>query len=290
MLSKAQLNDFSLYTIDNGRFKLDGGAMFGVVPKTLWSRQILPDELNRITMAMRSLLIVSRNTDRIYLIDTGVGYKFDEKYSNIYGLDFSQNNMESSLSEQGFRKEDITDIIFTHLHFDHCGGISAFDEAGKPKLEFPNADIWVTRRQWETANNPNAREKASFFRENLEPINNSGRLQLIDEGHEFEPGLTHMIVNGHSLGQQLPLLTSGNTKLLFAGDLIPTFAHIPTPWVMGYDMYPVDTLKEKETILSDCYNQGILLYMQHDASNEIVKLEKKGNYFTTGSSFSLTEI
>lgn len=290
MLNKAYLDDFSLFTLENGRFKLDGGAMFGVVPKTLWSKQIQPDDLNRIDMAMRSLLIVSRQTDRVYLIDTGVGRKFNEKYTEIYGLDFHHSDMETSLAVQGFKKEDITDIIFTHLHFDHCGGISSINEEGEPELEFPNADIWVTEKQWETANNPNAREKASFFKENLGPIKNSGLLQLIEEGHEYEPGLTHIIVDGHSLGQQLPLITTRKTKILFAGDLVPTFAHIPTPWVMGYDMYPTKTLKEKEVILADCHEKGIFLYMQHDASNEIISLAKKGNYFTMGESLTLNEL
>ncbi|MEX2641005.1 MAG: MBL fold metallo-hydrolase [Balneolales bacterium] len=290
MLSKTQLDHFTLFTIENGRFRLDGGAMFGVVPKTLWSAKIPSDDLNRIDMAMRSLLIVSENSGRVYLIDTGAGHKFDEKMSNIYGLDYNHSDMDASLASHGFKKEDITDIIFTHLHFDHCGGISRLNEQGEPELEFPDTDIWVTARQWETANNPNAREKASFFRENLDPIQKSGRLHLIDEGHEFEPGLGHLIVNGHTLGQQLPLLNTGTTKLLFAADLLPTFAHIPTPWVMGYDMYPVDTLKEKEVILGRCYESGIHLYMQHDANHEIITLKKKGAYFAMNESCSLENI
>lgn len=289
MLSKAHLDKFSLYTIENGRFKLDGGAMFGVVPKTLWSKQIPPDDLNRIDMAMRSLLIASKKTGRVYLIDTGIGRKFNEKYTKIYGLDFNHSDMDRSLAVQGFKKSDITDIIFTHLHFDHSGGISTINEEGEPELEFPNANIWVTNKQWETANQPNAREKASFFKENLDPIRNSGHLQLIDEGHEYEPGLTHVVVNGHSLGQQLPFITTNKGNILFAGDLVPTFAHLPTPWLMGYDMYPTKTLQEKDAILTDCYKKDIFLYMQHDSIHEIISLEKKGNYFVKGNSLSLND-
>ncbi|MEX0685751.1 MAG: MBL fold metallo-hydrolase [Balneolales bacterium] len=290
MLSKVKLDDFYLYSIDNGTFKLDGGAMFGVVPKTLWSKQIKSDDLNRITMAMRSLLVVSKRTKKIYLIDTGVGTKFNEKLTKIYGLDLATNNLDSSLSAHGFSKNDITDIIFTHLHFDHCGGISKLNKNGEPELEFKNANIWVTKSHWETANTPNAREKASFFRENLEPIRDSGRLKLIDEGHEYETGLGHIIVDGHTLGQQLPLITSGSTSILFAADLLPTFAHIPTPWVMGYDMYPTSTLLEKQSILTDCYKKNILLYMQHDAQNEVISVKPKEKYYSLANTITLNDL
>ncbi|MDX1590780.1 MAG: MBL fold metallo-hydrolase, partial [Balneolaceae bacterium] len=175
------LGHLELYPIESGRFLLDGGAMFGVVPKTLWSRQIPADDKNRIPMAMRCLLVKSINTGRIYLVDNGSGNKFDEKMTDIYGLDYEHSDLISSLEKAGVNPEDITDMVFSHLHFDHCGGTTDYDESGELKEVFPNAAYHVNRRHWETANHPNAREKASFFADNIDPISNSGRLQLVDD-------------------------------------------------------------------------------------------------------------
>lgn len=288
-LTSRHYDDFSLYTIDAGRFKLDGGAMFGVVPKTLWSRQIPADDKNRIHMALRCLLIRSHKTGRNYLIDTGIGNKFDEKFESIYGLDTSEYNLDDSLSYHGFSRKDITDIIFTHLHFDHCGGTTDYVD-GKSTIVFPEARLWVTKKQWEEATNPNMREKASFLKENIEPLAESDNLQLIDEGHEFEPGLTHRIVNGHSLGQQLPYLTVGTTHLMYAGDLFPTFAHIPVPWVMGYDMRPVYTLEEKMEILPECESTPVYLFMEHDAQQEVITVQKEGKNYKMGEGLTLSEL
>lgn len=288
-LSSKHYDSFSLYTIDAGRFKLDGGAMFGVVPKTLWSKQIPADEKNRIHMALRCLLIQSHSTGRKYLIDTGIGNKFDEKMSRIYGVDTSEFNLDDSLDYHGFSRDDITDIIFTHLHFDHCGGTTDWN-GEQSEIIFPNADLWVTKTHWETATKPNTREKASFLKENIEPLAQSDKLQLIDEGHEFEPGLTHRIVNGHTLGQQLPYLTVGTTHLMFAGDLVPTFAHIPVPWVMGYDMRPIYTLEEKAQILPECESTPIYLFMEHDAHEEVITVRKEGKNFTMDKGLTLGDL
>ncbi|MEX2363992.1 MAG: MBL fold metallo-hydrolase, partial [Balneolaceae bacterium] len=189
-LSKTTLGQFELYTIETGDIRLDGGAMFGVVPKTLWSRGIPADDKNRIQMTMRCLLIKSNQTGKIYLIDNGAGNKFDDKMASIYHLDQTEKNLEKSFAHHGFSLDDVTDIIFTHLHFDHCGGTTAFNEKGELTLVFPNAQYHVMKSHWENATHPNSREKASFFPENINPLSSTDRLHLVEEGHEYEPGLS----------------------------------------------------------------------------------------------------
>lgn len=285
-----KLGKFTLYAIEAGRFKLDGGAMFGVVPKMLWSKQIEPDDMNRIPMALRCLLITSEETGRVYLVDNGIGDKFDEKFQKIYGVDLQTCNMESSLQAHGFSTDDITDVIFSHLHFDHCGGTTTFDDQERPVHVFANARYWVTQQQWETANQPNKREEASFLKENIAPMREDGRLQLISEGHRFEQGLSHIVVNGHTLGQQLPLVEAEGQRILYAADLLPTFAHIPTPWIMGFDMYPVDTLREKEELLPRFTGEQDYLFMEHDAFNELITLREGKKYPEHESSLTLADL
>ena len=282
--------NFELNSVEGGRFLLDGGAMFGVVPKTLWSRQIPADEKNRIQMAMRSLLIKSSHTGKMYLVDTGSGDKFDEKMAGIYGLDYEHSNLLNSLKNCGVSPDEITDIIFSHLHFDHCGGTTTYDDKGNLAEVFPNAIYHVNKRHWETATRPNAREKASFFPENINPIEQSGRLNLVDDHHQFEPGLDTMPMDGHTIGQQLPSISDDTNKIVFAADLIPTFAHIPLPWIMGYDMFPVQTLEEKEIFLNNATNNGWYLFMEHDASHEIMTITKENGKFKMKDSLSLNKI
>lgn len=289
-LSKVQKGKFSFFTIETGRFSLDGGAMFGVVPKTMWSKKIESDEKNRIPMAMRCLLVHSSETDRLYLIDNGAGTKFDEKMSAIYGLYYDEGTLESSLAEHGFSVDDITDMIFTHLHFDHCGGSTAFNEDGEAEIVFKNATHWVSRKQWVNANTANEREKASFLPENIEPLRQSRKLKLITENHEFEKGFTIEMVNGHTKGQILPCFDTDNFKMVYGADLLPTHAHIPLPWIMGYDLYPVDTLSEKKKLLEKWSNEGRYLYLEHDAEHEIVTIEKKDDRYSAGKSLTLNEL
>jgi len=284
------LDHLELYPIECGRFMLDGGAMFGVVPKTLWSRQIPSDDKNRIPMAMRCLLIKSKNTGRIYLVDNGSGNKFNEKMSTIYGLDYEHSDLISSLEQAGVQPAEITDMVFSHLHFDHCGGTTDYDQSGNLKEVFPNASYHVNKRHWETASHPNAREKASFFAENLEPIEKSGRLQLVEDRHTFEEGFTTLPMDGHTVGQQLPLLSDTSRTVVFAADLLPTFAHVPLPWVMGYDMVPVQTLQEKEAFLSEAAEKSWYLFLEHDASHEVITVQKENGKFSMDRSLTLTEI
>ncbi len=289
-LSKITLGNFELYTIETGDFKLDGGAMFGVVPKTLWSRGIEADEKNRIQMTMRCLLIKSRATDKLYLIDNGLGTKFNEKLMKIYQVDFSKHTMERSFAEHGFNFEDVTDVIFTHLHFDHCGGTSYYDEDGNQQYTFPNAEYHVTKSHWETATNPNAREKASFLPENINPLKETDKLNLVDEDHIYEEGLSAIIVNGHTLGQQLPLIEGDGKKICFVADLLPTHVHVPLPWVMGYDMYPAETLKEKEDFLKRAVREDFHLYLEHDYYKEIIKLSSDNGRYAVAGSLLLNEV
>lgn len=289
-INPLSFGNFELYPVEAGRIKLDGGAMFGVVPKTLWSKQIPADDKNRIQMGMRSLLIKSKTTNNVYLVDNGSGDKFNEKMKAIYGLDYNHSDLISSLKKCGVEAEEITDMVFTHLHFDHCGGSTAFDKNGKLNEVFPNATYHINKQHWETATKPNAREKASFFSENIEPIKYSGRLNLVDDHHEFEPGFATLPMYGHTAGQQLPVFTNKGTTIVYAADLIPTFAHLPLPWVMGYDMKPIQTLKEKEIFLNKAVDGNWYLFLEHDAEHEVITIQKENGKFSLKDSLKLTDI
>jgi len=288
-IEPVKFGNFELHPIETGLFRLDGGAMFGVVPKTLWSKQIPADDKNRIPMGMRCLLIKSKETDRIYL-DNGSGDKFNEKMASIYDLDYDHSDLISSLKNVGLQPADITDMVFTHLHFDHCGGTTTFNQNGDIIDVFPNARYHVNKRHWETAINPNAREKASFFSENIDPIKKSGRLHLVEDHHEFEPGFKTLPMDGHTTGQQLPFITNNETILVYTADLIPTHAHVPLPWIMGYDMKPLQTLKEKETFLNQAAKENWYLFLEHDAEHEVVTVQKENGKFMLKDSLSLADI
>ncbi|HCD52374.1 MAG TPA: MBL fold metallo-hydrolase [Balneolaceae bacterium] len=289
-LSKTKFGDFELFTIETGDFKLDGGAMFGVVPKTLWSRSFEVDEKNRIPMTMRCLLIRSTKTDRMYLIDNGAGSKFNDKMKDIYQLDNSSKELHRSLSEHGFTVSDITDVIFTHLHFDHCGGTTYYTEEGDLEHTFPNATYHVAEAHWKSAIEPNAREKASFLPENIGPLQESDNLHLVPEGYEFEPGLDTVMANGHTTAQQLPRITDGTKTLIFVADLLPTHVHLPLAWVMGYDMRPLETLDEKARFLNEAIEKEWFLYLEHDIEKEIITISTDGRKYTVKDSLTLNEL
>lgn len=289
-LSKSTFGNFELFTIETGDIKLDGGAMFGVVPKTLWSRGIPADEKNRISMTMRCLLIKSNQTGKIYLIDNGVGNKFSEKMMDIYQIDFSHRELARSLKAQGFSFEDITDVIFTHLHFDHCGGTTFYNDNGELDYAFPNATYHINKRHWETATHPNAREQASFLKENIEPLKSSDKVNLVEDNHEYEPGLSTLIANGHTLGQQLPLIKADGRTIVFVADLLPTHVHLPLPWVMGYDMRPIETLSEKERFLQEAVDKDWYLYLEHDLDKEIIQIAHEEGKYIVKNSLTLSDL
>jgi glyoxylase-like metal-dependent hydrolase (beta-lactamase superfamily II) len=264
-----------LHTIECGNFKLDGGAMFGVVPKPLWERTNPADAQNRIEMAARSLLI--EDGDRLILIDTGMGEKQSEKFFGYYGL-WGEFTLESSLKAKGFHPDDVTDVFFTHLHFDHCGGGIKKKGNGILETTFKNATYWSHKGHWERAMKPNVREKASFLSENILPIKESGQLKLL-EGDGFlmkdtPLGFDIIIINGHTEKQMLPVINYKNETVVFAADLIPTVGHLPVPYVMGYDTRPLLTLEEKECFLSLAEEKKYLLFLEHDAHNELISLRQ----------------
>lgn len=289
-LSDCSFGPFHLYTIETGRFRLDGGAMFGVVPKTLWSRQINADDKNRIPMAMRCLLVTSENSGRTYLIDNGCGTKFDQKYEKIYQLDHSHSSLQRSLESHGFETGDVTDLIFSHLHFDHCGGTTFYDERGDIRHTFPHATYHVTQKHLDTATHPNAREKASFLPDNIEPIAGWDKLNTVDDHHEYEEGLSALPAHGHTIGQQLPKITVGGQSIVFVADLFPTHVHLPLPYVMGYDMYPVQTLTEKEQFLEQAVDHNWYLFFEHDTEAEVITVHKEHGRYAVKERLSLNDI
>ncbi len=259
-----------LYPIETGNLKLDGGAMFGVVPKVLWQKAYPCDENNLCNWAMRCLLVV--DGDRKILIDNGIGNKQDEKWLSHYYLN-GEDTLENSLEKAGYRPEDITDVILTHMHFDHCGGSVAWnaDKTGY-QLAFPNATYWTSKQQYEWATNPNRREKASFLKENIQPIQESGHLKLIDEEGEFIPNITFKLYNGHTDGQVIPHIHANGKTVVFMADLMPSAAHIPMPWIMAYDTRPLQTLHDKERFYAEALEHNYVLFFEHDLFHEACTL------------------
>ncbi|MDA8639807.1 MBL fold metallo-hydrolase [Flavobacteriaceae bacterium] len=263
-----------LHRIETGNFMLDGGAMFGVVPKALWERTNPADEKNRIKMAARSLLI--EDGDRLILIDTGMGNKQSDKFFGHYAL-WGNHSLDNSLKAAGFHRDDITDVFLTHLHFDHCGGAIQFSRSGALEPAFKNAHFWSHKNHWDWASNPNSREKASFLSENILPISESGQLKLLKETDRqitTPLGFDVLLMDGHTEKQMLPLIEYKGKTIVFAADLIPTVGHLPIPYVMGYDTRPLLTLEEKASFLKRALEDDFLLYLEHDPDNELISLEQ----------------
>lgn len=266
----------TLYPIESGNFKLDGGAMFGVVPKNIWEKTNPADQNNRIDIGARCLLI--ENNNKLILIDTGMGNKQSDKFFSYYAQ-WGDDNLIKSLKVKGFHPDDITDVFLTHLHFDHCGGAVSWNNARTGyELTFKNANYWTNEAHWEWATKPNAREKASFLVENLKPIEESGQLKFLNITNEGlctldTLGFDVYVVNGHTEKQMLPIISYKNKTLCFAADLIPTCGHIPLPYVMGYDTRPLITLKEKQEFLELAHKNNYYLFLEHDAHNEVIDLK-----------------
>ena len=264
-----------LHSIVCGNFKLDGGAMFGVVPKKLWEKTNPADVNNRIEMCSRSLLI--EDGDRLILIDTGMGNKQSESFFYHYDR-WGDENIDKSLSQKGFQREDVTDVFFTHLHFDHCGDAVIRNNNGVLEPAFKNAVFWSHENHWKWATHPNPREKASFLKENILPIEESGQLQLL-KGEDFllkntPLGFDIILVNGHTEKQMLPVIKYKSKTLVFTADLIPTVGHLPIPYVMGYDTRPLITMEEKNQFLSLAIENDFLLFLEHDPFNELISLKQ----------------
>jgi len=260
-----------IYPIETGSFKLDGGAMFGVVPKTIWQKTNPADSRNLIDMSMRCMLI--EDGQRLILIDTGLGSKQSDKFFGYYHL-FGNFSLESSLAKLGFHRDDITDVFLTHLHFDHCGGVIEWNSQ-KNLLQpaFKNAKFWSNDNHWKWASEPNPREKASFLKENINPIRESGQLNFITNNSLEQIGFNVLFMDGHTEKQMLPKLSYQGKTIVFMADLLPTIGHIPLPYVMGYDTRPLLTIKEKAIFLKEAADNNYYLFLEHDAYNEICTVE-----------------
>jgi glyoxylase-like metal-dependent hydrolase (beta-lactamase superfamily II) len=277
-----------LHSIDTGYFKLDGGAMFGVVPKQIWNKLNPADENNLCTWAMRCLLVEDGN--KLMLIDTGIGDKQDAKFFGHYHL-HGNSNIDSALQKAGFRREDITDVFLTHLHFDHCGGSIRRQADGKLVPAFPNATYYSNERHWKWATQPNEREKASFLKENILPIQESGQLKLVPEGKSLNAEIDICYAYGHTDAMMLPRIRYKDKTVVFMADLLPSVAHIPLPYVMAYDMFPLTTLNEKKSFLTDALNNNEeILFFEHDPNNECCILEQTDRGIRAGEIFKLNEI
>ena len=266
-----KIGNYELTSIDTGRFWLDGGAMFGVVPWVFWSRTNPPDERQRIQLAARCLLI--RGGGRTILVDNGNGEKWNDKIKDIYHLDNSHHELMKSLSAAGVKPEEITDVILTHLHFDHAGGSTRIVN-GVLEPTVPNATHYVQKAHWEASQHPTDRDRASFMKDDYMLLHERGLLNFVDGEKEIFPGISVLVCNGHTTAQQLPKISDGKNTLLFLCDLVPTTSHIPFPYIMGYDLRPLVTLEEKKMILPQAEKEGWTLFFEHDPATVAVRLEK----------------
>lgn len=278
----------NLYTINAGHFKLDGGAMFGVVPKSIWKKLNFSDENNMCNWAMRCLLV--EDQDRLILIDNGMGNKQDEKFFGHYYLN-GNDTLEKSLAKYNFSKDDITDVFLTHLHFDHCGG--SIEKVGDEYIPaFKNAVYWSNEKHWQWATAPNDREKASFLKENILPIKENGNLRFIEskEGIEFTENISIRFVNGHTESMMLPQIKYKDKTVVYMADLLPSVAHIPIPYIMAYDTRPLETLKEKKSFLTEAQQKDFILFFEHDREVECCNLQLTDKGIRSKDTFKLEDI
>ena len=280
-LMKFKILNMKISVINTGYFKLDGGAMFGVVPKSIWSKTNPPDSNNMCSWAMRSMLVEMDN--QLILIDTGIGNKQSDKFFSYYFL-HGEESLEKSINKAGYSLDEVTDVFLTHLHFDHCGGGVKWQDRDKSILEpvFKNAHYWSNKSHWDWAIHPNPREKASFLTENLKPIEESGQLKFVSRKQQITKGVFKGIdvffADGHTESQMIPIINYKDQKIVFTADLLPSTGHIPLPYVMGYDTRPLTTLKEKSEFLSLAQEENWILYLEHDPVNEccLVNQTEKG--------------
>ena len=279
-----KIGQFDLYSIETSEFSLDGGAMFGIIPKTLWKEKLLPDRLNRVDMVTRSLLLV--NGDRKVLIDTGNGSKWAKKYLDIYNIDFSNYDILSSLKKNGFKMDDITDVICTHMHFDHIGG-NTYYQNDIIEPTFPNATYWISKDNWALANQPSVKDQGSFISQDWEVLEKNNMIKLVDE--QFLDGIDIFFTHGHTDGLMHPIISDGNKKLFYGADIFPTHAHLPIPWVMAYDLHPAKTMSEKSKLLKKMYEQEWILFFEHDPFYQACTIDMKGKYYCIKSVVEISE-
>ncbi len=276
-----------LFPVHISDFKLDGGAMFGVVPKILWQKKYPCDENNYCSWALRSL--VFDNGKQRIMVDNGYGDKQDEKFFSFVHL-HGGFGIEGALEKYGYKPEDITDMVISHLHYDHCGGGVKNSSTGTGfEMVFPNATYWVSKQQWEWAKNPNKREATAYLEENILPMQESGQLKFIEDNIELYPGFNVRLYDGHTAGQIIPFISYQGKTVVYMADLIPSSAHINLAWNMSYDVQPLITLKEKEEFLKEAYENDYILFLEHDAYNECCTIEKTKKGYRVKETFTLEE-
>lgn len=277
-----------LYKIETGNFKLDGGAMFGIIPKTLWNKVYPSEEKNLCNWSMRCLLIV--DGDRKILIDNGLGDKLDDKFLRHYYLN-GNDTLKKSLAKYGFSTDDITDMILSHLHFDHCGGNTKYNKDKTAyELSFKNATYWISKKQYNWAMQPNRMEKASFLKENILPVKESGHLRLIEEDCDILPNISVKLFDGHTEGQVIPHINYHGRTVVFMADLLPSIAHIPMPWIMAYDTQPLITLKDKERFYKNALENNYILFFEHDIYYECCTIHETEKGVRVKETFTLEEL
>ena len=269
-----KIGQYKLYSIETSEFGLDGGAMFGIIPKVMWEKKTSVDSLNRIKMVTRSLLLVS-DSHKI-LIDTGNGSKWTKKYLELYNIDLSMYNIDSSLKKYGFTVDDITDVVCTHLHFDHAGGNTIYHENNLVPT-FSNATYWIGEKNWNLANHPSQKDQGSFMECDWEVLAQNNMIMLVKD--KFLPGLEIYFTEGHTNGLMHPVISDGNKTLFYGADIFPTAAHIPVPWVMSYDLRPAETIKEKDSLLKKMHDEEWILFFEHDPIYQACTIGIEGKHY-----------
>ena len=271
------LGKWKIKVIESGDFKLDGGAMMGSVPKVLWNKTNPSDNLNRIQLAMRCLLL--DDGENIVLIETGIGDHYSKKFKDMFDINQQDYSLSNTLSDYGYSITDITHVILTHLHFDHAGGAVKRESNGDMKPQFPNAKYYISSKNWEAALNPNPKDRASYLKENFTCLKDYNVLNILPDNVEILPGINTYVVSGHTSGQQLVVISGNNKKLVFCSDLIPLKSHLKLPWIMGYDLNGSLTLKEKKVFLDLAANNNWILYLYHDPEVIAVEIKEADNYY-----------
>jgi len=279
-----KIGKYKLFSIETSEFSLDGGAMFGIIPKVMWEKQAPSDSSNRIKMVTRSLLLVSDGHK--ILIDTGNGSKWTKKYLDLYNIDLSMYNIKSSLNKYGFTSDDITDVICTHLHFDHAGGNTIYDE-DRLVPSFSNATYWISQKNWNLANHPSQKDRGSFIEDDWEVLGQNNMIRLVKE--EFLPGIKIYFTQGHTDGLMHPVISDGNKTLFYGADIFPTAAHIPIPWVMSYDLRPAQTVKEKDRLLKKMHDEEWILFFEHDPIYQACTINFDGKHYCMNKQVIISE-
>lgn len=281
-----KIGKYDLYSVETSEFGLDGGAMFGIIPKPVWEKKVSADEFNRVNMVTRSLLLVS--DEKKILIDTGNGTKWEEKYKQIYDINTDQYNIEKSLGKYGFSSEQITDVICTHMHFDHIGGNTKI-KSGEVVPTFPNAKYWISEENWKLANHPSQKDAGSFIEHDWKVLAENQMIEIIDGREPFIEGIETIVTHGHTPGLLHPIVSDGSNKLFYGADIFPMVAHIPIPWVMAYDVQPVVTMEEKQKLLQKMEREDWILFFEHDPHIQACTVHKDGKHYKLNKEIKISD-